>query len=266
MKIESLAQYIAYIRSVPGSTILFRGQNADLPLIPKLGRLNLKDDLLSAEQGMLEDLKQLARPFLMYQSYTEWDILAVAQHHGMATRLLDWTTNPLTALWFAVEQPPMKLEQPDGKKTKKSIASYQDGVVWVFSPKNTDRADVSLSPYSLKITKFFRPSHSSNRIAAQSGWFSVHAYNANKKGFISVNNNKLYKDKLKKIIIPHESFATIRSELEQCNVNASTIYPDLDGLCRHITWKHSYLRDEYGEEDNLHYIVEIPNPKLVIKI
>lgn len=258
MRIESLAEYLTYVRTVPGATILFRGQNADLPLIPKLGRLQLKGDLLSAEQGMLEDFKQLARPFLMYQSYTEWDTLAVAQHHGMATRLLDWTTNPLTALWFAVEQPPIKLDQHDGKKPKKNVTDYQDGVVWAFSPQNADRADTSLSPYSLKRTKFFRPSHSSNRIAAQSGWFSVHAYNPNKNGFVSVNTNKFYKDKLKKITIPHDCFATIRSELEQCNVNASTIYPDLDGLCRHITWKHSLLKDEFGDEDNLHYVIKIP--------
>jgi hypothetical protein len=82
---------------------LFRGQEQDWELIPKIGRVgfrNIGDE--NAEQKMLDDFKRLSMPHLLRVPKNDWDWLALAQHHGMATRLLDWTTNPLVALWFAV--------------------------------------------------------------------------------------------------------------------------------------------------------------------
>ncbi len=50
---------------------------------------------------MIEELKRRTAQDPILVGKDDWDCLVYAQHYGMATRLLDWTTNPLIALWFA---------------------------------------------------------------------------------------------------------------------------------------------------------------------
>ena len=157
----------------------------------------------------------------------EWNILALAQHHGLPTRLLDWTYSALTALWFAVK---------DQAKLENGI--YKDGVVWVFSPSIEDyhEPDNDLSPYSIKTTKVFRPKHVGQRITAQSGLFTVHVI-SNDRGGSHIEKLKRYGSKLVKINVKAASFPKLREELHMLGVNHAYMVPDLDGLCKHLEWR-----------------------------
>ena len=222
--------------------LLFRGQPCDKPLLPKLGRIVPKGELPTIERLILSNFDSASLPFREFEPKNDWDLLALAQHHGLPTRLLDWTFSALAALWFAVRNLPEKKD--NGK-------DFENGVVWVLCAIVDDfRLDTKHSgPFDNKSrTRIFRPKAISPRIVAQSGVFTVHRLQkpgSDKKfKFVPLEKNRNYKNKLVKFVVPPSAFASIRTELNMMNANAALLFPDLDGLCSHLSWRYSKLRDE----------------------
>ncbi len=215
--------------------LLFRGQGVDKPLLPKLSRLHLNGTISEVEKLILADFKRGILPLTEFKPENNWDLLALAQHHGLPTRLLDWTYHALVALWFAVEKPAQKNETRE----------LENGVVWVLAARVEDfRTDTEkIDPLSNKITKIFRSSVVSRRISAQAGVFTIHKINEGEK-IIRFENHANFKSKLTKAIIPPDSFAGIRKQLNILGVNNSTVYPDIDGFCKHLERRFSKLDDE----------------------
>jgi hypothetical protein len=110
IEVDNIEHYLRLIKEIKDDNIkngnhedfLFRGQTVDYPLIPKLCRLNAKGDLLETEQLLLQEFKR-TNPLLIegHRPMDDWDYLTLGQHFGLPTRLLDWSNNALTALWFA---------------------------------------------------------------------------------------------------------------------------------------------------------------------
>lgn len=236
--VSSLHDYMELVNAEADSdstpSNLFRGQREDWSLLPKLARLyndnRLKWTFLETERRMLEQFARQARVYVP-NDQTDWDWLALAQHHGMATRMLDWTENPLLALWFAVQK-----ESKDGRP----------GVVWIFSPSSESYVDASssTSPFESKSTKVLQPRHSNMRLRVQSGWFTVHHYREDDGCFIPLEMHKKYKNQLKKIEVDDDAFAQLRCDLDRCGVNAGTMFPDVTGLAQHVEWQCTLLDDE----------------------
>jgi hypothetical protein len=227
------------ITSGNNADLIFRGQRRDLPLLPKLARLRLqrklKGEIRNIEKLMIDEFQRTSRTLYEFQPSDEWDLLALAQHHGLPTRLLDWTYSALAALWFAVKDPPF--QQESGNE------GY--GVVWVLAAVKEDfRTDtLKFGPMSNRITKIFRPKIISSRISAQQGLFTVHKINEDER-VIRFEYNRNFSKKLLKIKIPPLNFPRIRHRLNILGVNCATLFPDMDGLCNHLLWRYSYLDDE----------------------
>jgi hypothetical protein len=159
----------------------------------------------------------------------DWDYLTLGQHFGLPTRLLDWSNNALTALWFATSADLM-----DEKYFK-----YPYAVVWVLMAETEDFAiDIEQThPFDIRETKVFRPRIIKQRINNQSGVFCIQS-GGELKNKCALNETDSFKNKLLKIRIPSDKFQDIRTDLNTLGVNAFTIFPELEGLCNHLQWRY----------------------------
>lgn len=222
--IRSVGEFVSRLHDTStGRRRLFRGQNTDQPLLPRIIRLAKKKGITPAEindreERMLARFRRESVPMLpallVTRKLWDWELMSIAQHWGMPTRLLDWTANPLAGLWFAVSADP-----PNDEK---------HGVVWVLEGPNEQTFDSDQNVFTLPKTCFFQPPHLDRRIIAQSGWFSV--YRHNRTRFLPLENMKRYRNKLKRFIVPRASFHSLRQELRLLGINHASMVPDLSGL------------------------------------
>lgn len=233
------------------SDFIFRGQNIDRPLLPKLARINVnKNDLKSKEQSIFQEFKRLSPGFSDLSPSADWDLLALAQHYGLPTRLLDWSFGALTAAWFAVEN--------EGRDEK---GAQQDAVVWLLKTKPEDFIDLSMqnskfvhvinnnknvvnksynniSPFDNNRTRIYRPTAITRRISVQGGLFTVHQFRTRQEDFLQLDKNAKYKNRLIKFTFCSERCGYIKKELHGCGINRATLFPDLEGLCAHLAWRY----------------------------
>ena len=235
--IGSLEEFTRLIRETctDQSDVLFRGQSGDFPLLPSIARQDLTGELVASELSMIEEFQRHSLPYLRTPPVTLWEWAALAQHHGLPTRLLDWSLNPLAALWFAVHEP---------AKQKRG------GVVWIFRPAEEDFAhEVEKNTFECRRHAVFAPRDVSERITAQVAWFTVHKTPSMRRRKLEpLEKSSEFASKLTKVTLPPDRFADLRFYLNRCGVTSASIFPGLDGLCAQIRWKHCYLGDERGRK------------------
>ncbi len=206
--------------SEPRGRWVFRGHaDARHKLIPSVGRgIHFSKSRARHERSLFDIFQREAVTFLPTRPRDDWEWLSLAQHHGLPTRLLDWTHNPLVALFFAVQAAP----------------GVDGSVFALHAVTKASEAVRQASPFAIKRPVKYYPSSVTQRIRSQEGLF------------VACSELELPLDKvlrsdwtIEQIRIPAARKQFLVYELFRVGVHASALFPDVDGLAARIKWQHS---------------------------
>jgi hypothetical protein len=209
---------------------IYRGQQENWELEPKLARKVPPGKRANTEQIIFDEFKRTSLAYTRLRPETDWELLAIAQHYGLPTRLLDWTYSALAGLWFAIGK---------GPSFKNGVP--KDGVVWLLKTRRQDFLDPETpgTPFAPTRTVIYRPNAITERIMAQRGIFTVHRMMPDDERFILFEKNTKYRDRLVKFYIEPGEFVPMRKHLDGCGVNEVTLFPDLAGLSADLAWRYT---------------------------
>jgi hypothetical protein len=240
-RLESWESFLNLVTNPPYSHWAFRGERDERwPLYSSISRY-LQNFGVSPqawpeqEARILRIFKRKAHQFINKPPDAEDDFqwLALMQHHGAPTRLIDFTWSPYVAAFFALER------------------TLMDGVVWAMNPARIDSSRASkpvrmdprvkgnFSRYFLKGHHRFiwmgEPSTMNRRLIAQSGTFAV-------PGVLNLPIEEMLSDAdqeniLSKIVLTHGVREVGMRELYRMNITFATLFPDLDGLAKSMGYE-----------------------------
>ena len=144
----------------------------------------------------------------------------LGQHHGLPTRLLDWTTNPLVALYFACVGD--NYLSADG-------AVYRCRGYEQFRPERFTDSTIP-GPFDIHKNYFVLPPHISPRITAQAGAFTI-SKNPMEPLEIIASDEYATNDR---VFVKEGSKKKLLKQLSDLNIHAASLFPDLVGLCEQI--------------------------------
>ena len=179
-----------------------------------------------------------------------WEILALAQHHGLPTRFLDWTRNPLVALYFAVRNAKYDSEESAVYILTKDTIDYENYVINCQSMAKKSMEEFiekkrgarnrlheeeirylvnrfEISPFEITENIIYDPPHVSPRIRAQDGvLLACHQ-----------PTEEIPETDYIEILVQKGERENIRQELEVYGIFDKQLFPDLDGLARWLRYK-----------------------------
>jgi hypothetical protein len=229
--VASWPELAAWVESLHGEKgrIVFRGEpSTDYDLLPKAGRVGRHAEAARRvpfkredEMAALERFKKDARPFVAPEPRNDLEWLALARHHNVPTRLLDWSENPLVAAFFATQEA--------GSETE----SDTNAVIWFASGLPVISSLEGASPFDIDEISIYRAPHVSPRIPAQYSVFTIHPDPTEPL------TNKTC-PALRCCLIQAGACEHIRSVLDFCGVNWAALARDLEGLARDVSWRFKW--------------------------
>lgn len=212
-------------------------------LRPKIGRFKhtgprIKDDRVEPQwqRNMNLMLSQFEREYIAHypvELSRRIDRLTLAQHYGLATQLLDWTLNPLVALYFACES-----------------VSQTNGIVFIVSgsclrPDLIEDADLE-KPCAVQA---LRPRRFDQRMVNQDSVFTFHRDPI-------LDFADALKERCSGVIVPVHAKPLILNELASIGVHKAFIFPGLASVCDRIDEGY---RGRYGYEEDKAFWTKGPN-------
>jgi hypothetical protein len=249
--IRSLGEFVD--RVTPGTPNPVTGRRRDkgvyrgsavaaAPLLTSLDRLggpNPAHSKAHLEEHILRNFLRYARPHSAATNENDWEELISAQHHGVPTRLLDWTYSPLIAAFFAT--------RPGGDECDRAIWRLEWQQVhnaFRFPPVALLTRDLEAqlaedgraSPWKLfaqdrnarPFACLVAPPSLDARIVAQAAVFTISSDKW--QSFDAFLESHGLGDALTRFIIPADIASLIRDQLDLVGVDERRLFPDLDGV------------------------------------
>lgn len=282
---QDMTEIVLHLQENEGRKIYFRGQDYGdaegnkLQLLPTIGRPHrFVGQQLEYD---IESERNLLHRFCRW-TYLEskrilgdWEALFLARSHGLPVRLLDWTSNPLGALYFAAKCEEVRgdaavwaiilkneneikeidlLREENKTKIENDGLYYQEeeGLPTLCGNKTGNLSFKDLQkPLRLKGVRLLYPFYSSPRMIVQNCFFTIQDNPWSPLENYKGRNQEEYID-IKKIFmwkVPETFRWEIITQLERFGINNRILFPDLDGLAKglwqlEIIRKHSQLTDK----------------------
>lgn len=226
-------------------TGIYHGSSqADRPLLTSLDRLGGSDPphtKTHLEEHVLRNFARYSRPHLPTYPENQWELLVVAQHHGVPTRLLDWSYSPLVAAHFAtcsapVSDQPCAIWRLDWQQVHRAfdlpcLALLIEDLSGLFG-------DQPFTPWTLmrrqtpEFACMLEPPSVDQRIVAQSAMFTLCSETS--ESFDTFLSRRELGDALTKFIVPRDAVSHFRDQLDLAGFDERRLFPGLEGVAAAI--------------------------------
>ena len=244
-------------------TSVYRGSGSpEWPLLTSLDRLggarpaHTKAHL---EEHVLRNFIRYSRPFLRSQPGDEWELLVSAQHHGVPTRLLDWSYSPLIAAHFATLAGPPESDKVVWRLNWRLVHEHFGLPPVAFLVQDLDamlqaRGIASLGelmarahPGDARFVCMLDPPALDDRIIAQSATFTISTDKT--RSFEQILGEEGLSHALTRYVIPKERVNYVRDQLDLCALDERKLFPDLDGVAAQLRRYYSPSGRRAGSAD-----------------
>lgn len=212
----------------------FLGDAGEESLLPRIGRKDArkrnKEDVGQSEYKPEDETQLIARfrrqavPYITNRPASDIEWLSVARHHGLPTRLLDWSESPLAAAFFAVKE----MGSYRGKNPGPSV-------IYAVQKPNLIPKEFHKKPFCVPRITLYRPPYLTARIPAQRALVTIHT-TPPITPYPLTDNDVV-------IEIPREGCCgQIKAMLNDCGINQETLFPELDGLAGSLAWQYKWFK------------------------
>jgi hypothetical protein len=253
----------------------FRGQSdASWGLTPRIWRKQYEE---ANEAEMRLEFESVGHPLTQPgAAYDKWHWYFLMQHYGAPTRLLDWTVNPLIALYFSVREDndanravwvvdPWRWNRAHVKGLYgPALAGWEETAPYLLDLEDAFDTDIDENQTSRKWPIAIEPSHIDRRIAAQGSKFVLFGNKKDMTNSPAINRKRGGGGKhavLDKIQVPNGIAEKLRMELYEIGISERAMFPDLEGLGKHIAWEWKSRQVTAGAKKGTKRIRFIRNPR-----
>jgi hypothetical protein len=215
-----------------------------LTSLDQLGGCNPPHTKRQLEEHIFRNFLRYARPFLKQPQINEWELLVTAQHHGVPTRLLDWTYSPVVAAHFATLDTDEKADRVIWKLNWREMHQHFGLKPLAFLVGDLDELIRSRGFDSIwdffnrekegegRFVCMLEPPALDDRILAQTAAFTLASTKGS--GFEQLLRKEGLNHCLTRFVIPAARIEYLRDQLDLCSLDERRLFPGLDGVAAEI--------------------------------